>query len=185
MRQWTLALAIGLMLVSNPATHAQQQKGTTGSSSSAMAHATLVGADGRNVGQATFQQTAQGVLVRFAFSNAAPGVHAMHIHEVGRCDGPSFESAGAHLNPAKRKHGFANPDGAHAGDLPNIEVPASKALSAEHFVHAVTLDRGAQSLLDDNGSALVLHDGKDDHASDPSGQAGDRIACGPILIGAK
>lgn len=135
---------------------------------------------GTRVGEARLRQTPHGVLVTLDLEQVAPGEHAVHIHEFGRCT-PTFEAAGGHFNPARRQHGLANPQGAHAGDLPNIHVPGSGRLTVEMFARDVTLERGApNSLLDDDGSALVVHAQPDDHRSDPAGDSGERIACGVI-----
>jgi Cu-Zn family superoxide dismutase len=162
---------------------AQTPVGTSGTEQ--WAGAVLVDTGGRSVGEARLQQTPHGVLLTLDLRNATPGVHGMHIHEVGRCDPPAFDSAGGHFDAAKREHGFLNPRGPHAGDLPNIDVPASRQFSAEYLMTGVTLDRGPKSLLDADGSAVVIHNGKDNHLTDPAGDTGDRIACGPIVAAAK
>jgi Cu-Zn family superoxide dismutase len=172
MKHALLAIALGL----GTGVAGAQAPGT-----STMATATLTDARGGGVGEARLQQTPNGVLLMLDLRNATPGVHALHIHEVGKCDAPSFESAGGHFEPAGRAHGFLNPRGPHAGDLPNIHVPDAKRLSVEYLITSVTLDAGPRSLLDANGSALVIHAGKDDYTSDPAGEAGDRLACGPIV----
>jgi Cu-Zn family superoxide dismutase len=176
-------LVISIAAIGSGAFPAQTPVGTTGTQPSA--GALLVDEGGRSIGEARLQQTPHGVLLILDLRNATPGVHGMHIHEIGRCDAPTFESAGGHFDPSSRAHGFLNPRGPHAGDLPNIEVPTTQQLSAEYLVTGVTLDRGPQSLLDANGSALVIHSAKDDHMSDPAGDTGDRIACGPIVAPAR
>jgi Cu-Zn family superoxide dismutase len=175
-----LIVAIGFALFASTSPSAQTPTGTSGSSVALTASARLVDTQGRNVGEARLQQTPHGVLLKLELKNATPGVHALHIHEVGRCEAPSFESAGGHFAPSARQHGFLNARGPHAGDLPNIEVPASTQLTVEHLVSDVTLEPGAQSLLDSNGSAIVIHAGKDDYATEPAGDSGDRLACGRI-----
>jgi Cu-Zn family superoxide dismutase len=140
-----------------------------------------VDANARSVGQAYLQQAPHGVLLKLDLKNATPGVHGLHIHDVGRCDGPSFESAGGHFNPTNRQHGFLNPRGPHAGDLPNIEVPSTTQHAVEYFLADLTLDSGPRSLMDANGAAIVIHAGRDDYMSDPAGESGDRLACGPII----
>jgi Cu-Zn family superoxide dismutase len=135
--------------------------------------------DGTPIGQVTFRQHPNGVLVTAELSGAPPGVRAFHIHEQGRCEG-DFESAGAHLNPAGGRHGLGSPGGMHAGDLPNLHIPASGALEAELFAPQLTLGEGKGSLLDADGSTVVLHAAPDDYRSDPAGAAGARIACGVI-----
>jgi Cu-Zn family superoxide dismutase len=134
---------------------------------------------GQAIGTAKLQQTSHGVLVRAELSNLPPGVHAFHIHETGKCDAP-FTSAGGHLHAADTEHGFANPDGFHAGDLPNVHVAESGKATVEAFAPNVTFDEGNTRLLDEDGAALVLHAGADDYRTDPAGAAGDRIACGVI-----
>jgi len=158
---------------------AQRPTTTTGTVTGATA--VLVDTQGRRVGEARFQQTPNGVLLRLDLKNATPGVHGLHIHDVGRCDAPTFESAGGHFSPDRRAHGFLNPQGPHAGDLPNIFVPSSTELSLEYLIRDVTLDPGPRSLLDANGSALVIHADKDDYIGDPAGHSGDRLDCGPVV----
>lgn len=175
-----LIVAIGFALFASASPSAQTPTGTSGSSVALMASASLMDTQGRNVGAARLQQTPHGVLLKLELKNATPGVHALHIHEVGRCEAPSFESAGAHFAPSGHQHGFLNAKGPHAGDLPNIEVPATTQLTVEHLVADVTLEPGARSLLDSNGSSIVIHTGKDDYTTEPAGDSGDRIACGRI-----
>jgi Cu-Zn family superoxide dismutase len=160
---------------------AAQASSASGAGAGLTATAVMVDAEGRGIGEARLQQVLGGVLLRLDLKNATPGVHALHIHDVGRCDGPSFESAGPHYSPEAHKHGFLNTRGPHAGDLPNIFVPASTELSVEFLVRDVTLSPGPHSLLDANGSALVIHAGKDDYKSDPAGESGGRLGCGPIV----
>jgi Cu-Zn family superoxide dismutase len=134
---------------------------------------------GRSVGTARLTETTRGVLIHLGLANAPPGVHAFHVHEVGVCEPPGFESAGAHFNPSKARHGFANAEGAHAGDLPNLHL-APGAAEMEIMVPGATLDDGVVGLLDGDGAALVLHGAADDYRTDPAGNAGPRIACGVI-----
>ena len=183
MRQLFLTGVLVLGCSAIPAAQGPAVTGTTGSMPTAAA--ALVDESGRGVGQARLQQTPHGVLLRLDLKNATPGVHGLHIHEIGRCEAPSFESAGGHFSPDRRVHGLLNPSGPHAGDLPNIFVPSSTELSVEYVIPDVTLDPGPRALLDANGSAIVIHAGQDDYFSDPAGHAGDRLACGPIVRGAK
>ena len=175
-----LLISLALGISSAAAFTAQTPTGTTGTAPAAATTAALVDTQGRSVGQASLQQTPNGLLVKLELRNAPPGTHALHIHQVGRCEGPSFESAGGHVGPGDKGHGFLNSRGPHAGDLPNIEVPTTGQLSVEHLVKDVTLDPGPASLLDADGSALVIHMDKDDYATDPAGKSGNRIACGTI-----
>ena len=144
------------------------------------ATAQLNDAQGKTVGRVELVETPHGVLASVTLTGAAPGEHAFHVHETGKCDAPTFESAGGHFNPRKAQHGFLNAKGPHAGDLPNLHVPSSGQLEFEAFLDGVTLKKGANSLEDADGAALVLHAKPDDHRSDPAGEAGDRIACGVV-----
>ncbi len=182
-----LAAIVGIAVVSMTTAGAQSQKpvGTAGAREvPEMASAALVDANGRGVGQARFQETPHGVLMTLELRNATPGVHGLHVHDVGRCDAPKFDSAGGHFNPDRRAHGFLNPSGPHAGDLPNIYVPSSTELSLDYLIPDVTLTSASRSLLDANGSALVIHADKDDYVTDPAGMTGDRLACG-VITGAR
>ncbi|MBI5441606.1 MAG: superoxide dismutase family protein [Deltaproteobacteria bacterium] len=143
------------------------------------ARAELVDSKGKSAGTVLLTQTPQGVLLSVRVSKLPPGVHALHIHEVGKCE-PPFTTAGGHFNPGGKKHGLSNPEGMHAGDLPNLHVSKQGKAEVEVFATGVTLSPGATSLLDDDGSAIVLHAGPDDYATDPAGKAGDRIACGVV-----
>ena len=136
--------------------------------------------EAKAVGEAKLLQTPQGVLIKLDLSNFAPGTHAFHIHEKGKCDPPAFTSAGGHFSPSDEKHGILNPAGKHAGDLPNIHVPESGTLTLEALATQVNLKDGDQRLFDENGSALVIHTGSDDYRTDPAGAAGERIACAVI-----
>ena len=145
-----------------------------------MAQAELKGANGSSMGTVTLEQTPNGVLINAMLEHLSPGVHAFHIHETGKCE-PPFKSAGGHFNPEGHKHGLKNPAGLHAGDLPNIDAGADGTARFQFFAQGVTLEAGKKnSLLDADGSTLVVHDKADDLASDPAGSAGDRIACGVI-----
>ena len=108
----------------------------------------------------------------------APGTYAIHLHAVGKCEGPKFTTAGPHFNPAMKMHGRDNPMGPHLGDLPNIVVGAGGSGSVDYEVAGLTLTGGAAPLLDADGAAVVVHAGPDDYKTDPSGNSGDRIACG-------
>jgi Cu-Zn family superoxide dismutase len=142
------------------------------------ARAEMSDASGRRVGDVTLQQVPKGVLVTADLSALSSGTHAMHLHETGQCV-PPFQSAGGHFNPATANHGFRDPGGPHAGDLPNIHVPASGTLRVEVFASGARLS-GENGLLDQDGAAVVIHQFADDYSTDPAGAAGDRIACGVI-----
>lgn len=143
------------------------------------ATASLKDASGNEVGKAALTETPSGVLVRLDLTAAPSGEHALHFHAVGKCEPPDFKSAGPHFNPADAKHGLENPAGPHAGDMPNLHVPGDGKLSIEVLNPAVSLS-GKSALLDEDGTALVVHAAADDYRTDPAGNAGDRIACGII-----
>ena len=114
------------------------------------------------------------------FSKLPPGTHAIHVHNVGTCTAPDFTSAGPHFNPGGKQHGTSNPNGPHAGDLPNFEVDAKGVGDVSFAVPDMTLRDGPNSLFHAGGTALVIHAAPDDNKTDPSGNAGARIACGVI-----
>jgi Cu-Zn family superoxide dismutase len=140
------------------------------------ATATIIDPVVRQIGTVTFTDTPNGLLIAGSVSGLGVGGHGMHLHQVGRCD-PPFASAGPHFNPSSRQHGFKNPSGAHAGDLPNLITPAAGAHRFEVLAPGVFLS----SLLDADGAALIIHSGTDDHLTDPSGGSGGPIACGLIV----
>jgi len=143
------------------------------------ASAVLKDAQGTEVGQATLTTTPSGLLISLDLTAIPAGEHAFHIHAVGKCEPPKFESAGPHFNPDATKHGLMNPEGPHAGDMPNLHVPEGGKLQIEVLNPTVTLS-AESALLDEDGSAVVIHAGADDYKTDPAGNAGDRIACGVI-----
>jgi Cu-Zn family superoxide dismutase len=146
----------------------------------ATAAAEMLNAEGKKIGSATFSETAEGVKIHVQLSKLPPGIHAMHIHNVGECHGPDFKSSGAHFNPFGKKHGAKNPDGPHAGDLPNFEVKADGTAEVEVTAKLVTLKEGKNSLFQTGGTCLMIHEKADDESTDPTGNAGARLACGVI-----
>jgi superoxide dismutase, Cu-Zn family len=143
------------------------------------AKATLKDQKGAEVGVVDLTQTPAGVMLRLSLKGLPAGERAFHIHAIGRCEAP-FTTAGGHFNPGGQKHGLLVGPG-HAGDMPNLHVPAGGALVVEILNAAVTLEKGKpNSLFHSGGTSIVIHAGKDDYKSDPAGNAGDRIACGVI-----
>jgi len=140
----------------------------------------LQNAANESVGTVMLRDTPHGVLMEIDLTNLPPGRHAFHIHERGQCT-PPFETAGSHLNPTSRHHGFEATTGAHAGTLPNVNVSGAGTYEGEMLARDVGLTEGSgNGLPDADGSSLVLHEEADDHKTDPSGNSGGRIACGIV-----
>lgn len=151
-----------------------------GQAASQHAHADIVNAQGQKIGTATFSQTRAGVRIKLDVSQLPPGTHGTHIHTVGKCEGPDFTSAGPHLNPDAKKHGTLNPEGPHAGDMPNIEVGSNGQVRTTIIAKGATMGDGPNSLFHEGGTSIVIHAKADDYKTDPSGNSGPRIACGVI-----
>lgn len=137
----------------------------------------LRNATGRQVATATVTQIGDSLRVRIDGTALPPGSHAAHVHAVGVCAAPSFESAGPHWNPTTRQHGKNNPAGMHKGDLPNLLIDASGRGTIEYVISGAAMMGGAAALLDADGAAVVVHAAADDYRTDPSGNSGGRIAC--------
>ena len=163
------AALILLACMSGPATPSD-----VGASATAM----LASPSGDAMGTVMLTQTYHGVLVSADVSGLAVGGHGFHIHTIGAC-APDFAAAGDHFNPGDVGHGYNNPDGVHAGDLPNIYAGADGDARADYFTDAITLDAGSDhSIFDADGSAIIIHEKPDTYGANAG--AGGRVACGVI-----
>lgn len=142
----------------------------------------LKDAKGNDVGTATIVAKGTGVEVKLALKGLPPGEHAVHFHQNAKCDPPDFKSAGPHFNPTGKQHGLQNPQGHHAGDMPNFTVKENGTAKATVKDGDVVLGTGSEtnSLFANGGTAIMIHAKADDMKTDPAGNAGDRIACGAI-----
>lgn len=166
-----LALGLGcLMLTAHPAAAAALST-----------QSDIVDNSGKVIGTVEVEQGHEGVLVNIQAKDLPSGYHGMHFHAVGDCsDLDAFKSAGGHVNPFDTPHGFRNPDGPHEGNLPNLVVASDGTVEVELYSDLVELESGPAKLLDDDGTALIIHTNKDDHYSQPIGGSGGRIACAVI-----
>lgn len=142
----------------------------------------LINNNGDNIGQVAVMPATNGVLIRILANNLPNGLLGMHFHAVGDCsDLEGFTTAGPHIMPEGKPHGFLHPEGPHAGNLPNLFVGSNGLATVELYSNLVTYDSGPAALLDDDGSALIIHENEDDHLTQPIGGAGGRIGCAALL----
>ena len=141
----------------------------------------MISATGQELGTLMLSDAGGAISVSGTLRGLPPGEHGIHLHGVGQCT-PPFESAGPHWNPTSRMHGSQNPQGPHAGDMPNITVGADGSATVNSRSAAGPL-RGANGLIDTDGAALLIHVTADDLKTDPSGNSGARIACGAVASG--
>jgi Cu-Zn family superoxide dismutase len=141
----------------------------------------LKDAHGKDVGTIMIVPKGSGVSLKLMLHDLPAGEHAIHFHQNPKCDAPDFKSAGPHFNPESKKHGLDNPEGHHAGDMRNFTVDAEGRAKTTVEDKEVTLGDGPQSLFSNGGTAIVIHAKADDMKTDPSGNSGDRIACGVVV----
>jgi superoxide dismutase, Cu-Zn family len=144
------------------------------------AEANFIDFAGNPVGTALLTEESAGVRFHFTLNRLPAGTHGIHVHEKGDCTKPDFKSAGKHFNPEAKQHGAENPKGFHAGDLGNIEVGSDGTADVEVTAPQLTLKPSDHSLIRPGGTAIIIHAGRDDQKSDPSGNSGNPIACGVI-----
>lgn len=140
----------------------------------------MMDGQGQSVGMVTISQGSGGLNFMLDLKNLSPGVHGFHVHQNAKCEGPAFTTAGPHFNPETKQHGTENPMGPHAGDMMNITVGANGTAKTTVMVKSVTMGDDSHSIFTNGGTALVIHAKADDYKTDPSGNSGDRIACGTI-----
>ena len=147
------------------------------------AKADILDQGGAKIGEASFEQGSIGVLMNVEIGKGAlpAGPHGFHLHAVGTCEHMEhFKTASGHINPDEKSHGFLNEDGPDRGDLPNLIVHEDGSANVELFLPQIDISGEDRSLLDDDGTSLMIHENPDDHTTQPIGGAGPRIACGVI-----
>ena len=137
----------------------------------------------KRIGVATFTRADSGAFLGVSVAGLTPGQHGIHLHQSGDCTPPAFTTAGPHFNPAAKQHGLESPEGPHAGDLPNLRVESDGSADTSFRIAPELLAGGDGSILGPRGAALVIHAKPDDGRTDPSGNSGDRVACGVVRGG--
>jgi Cu-Zn family superoxide dismutase len=130
-------------------------------------------------GTVEFKQTDDGVEVTANIEGLKKGDHGFHIHEKGDCSAPDATSAGGHFNPSKHKHGAPDAAEHHEGDLGNLTAGADGKATKTFTMKGITLDEGETSIV---GKGFIIHEKADDMKTQPTGNAGARVACGVITL---
>lgn len=175
------AVVMVILLVMGGCGKGSQSKLPVSGKSTNMLKSVLINTDGNEIGEVTLKEGEDGLSIHVVAEGLPPGEHGFHIHEKGVCTPPDFESAGGHFNPTGKEHGFENPEGFHLGDLQNIVVEADGTIDATVTTVELTLQKGKENtILDEDGSTIMIHEKADDYQTDPSGNSGDRIACAVV-----
>ena len=174
-------LILSMVLILSGCNFIQKEKVAVNAPETLSAKAMMYNAKNELIGEISLIESQKGVELTAILNSLPPGVHGIHLHETGKCEAPSFESAGAHFNPTKKQHGVENPLGPHVGDLPNITVDETGEVQLNFVTADFTLKKGeTTSLFDADGTSIVIHERADDYKTDPAGNSGARIACGVI-----
>jgi len=181
----TIAASVTILAACTARDDATNDTATTDSPAAAAAPdpsvtATMRDASGRDLGTLTLTDAGGGISISGTLRGLPPGEHGMHIHMAGRCDAPTFESAGEHWNPTTRQHGADNPQGPHLGDLPNVNVGTDSTATVQATTAGGSLRGPTNMLLDADGGAVIIHTSRDDLKTDPSGGSGTPIACAAV-----
>jgi Cu-Zn family superoxide dismutase len=179
-----IALSLAMLLIATGVGRAGNVK--PAEAADLTAYAPIRDASGATIGTATFVESGANdvrVTVEITGGSLSAGLHGLHVHATGKCDGPDFATAGGHFNPRNAKHGLQTSDGPHAGDLPNISIGSDGKGRFSMNVSRFTLSPGTLSLMDADGSAIVIHAAVDDGITDATGNSGARVACGVVVMG--
>ncbi|MGG0644077.1 superoxide dismutase family protein [Sporosarcina gallistercoris] len=181
MKRLVEGMLIAIMLIVLSGCGGANKKVSVNAEATKAVEASLLNTEGEPIGEAHFTEVEGTLTISLRAEGLKPGIHGIHLHEKAVCTPPDFKSAGGHFNPTDKKHGFDNPKGYHLGDLPNLTVGEDGKVAVKVTMHNLTLEPGKpNSLLDGDGSALVIHADADDYKTDPAGNSGDRIACAEL-----
>lgn len=183
MRRFIEIVLLAILLIVLSGCGGMNEKVPVNAEATKAVEAGLIDTKGNSIGEAHFTEVDGTLTISLRAENLKPGIHGIHLHEKAVCTPPDFKSAGGHFNPTDKEHGFDNPKGYHLGDLPNLKVGEDGKVSVKVTMHNLTLEPGKpNSLLDKDGSALVIHAAEDDYKTDPAGNSGDRIACAELKM---